>query len=342
MLETTEEGNSFILRENSNHSLLEVRDLKTWFFTDEGVSRAVDGISFSISRGMTLGLVGESGCGKSVTALSILRLVPHPPGRIVSGSVLFEQKNLVRLSEKEMQKIRGDRISMIFQEPMSSLNPVLTIGDQVSEAFRIHQGLSQRTAGQRALEMLERVRIPDGDKCARQYPHELSGGMRQRVMIAMALACRPDLLIADEPTTALDVTVQAQILFLMDELKRDYQSSVLLISHNMGVIAGIADNVAVMYAGMFVEYAPVEVLFARPRHPYTLGLLRSIPKLEDISAGRNLVPIAGNVPDPVHYPSGCRFHPRCPKATLECLGSVPDLLPLGENPMHFVRCIHRE
>ena len=244
--------------------------------------------------------------------------------------------------EKEMQKIRGNRISMIFQEPMSSLNPVLTIGDQVSEVFRIHQGLSQRTAGLRALEMLKRVRIPDEDKCARQYPHELSGGMRQRVMIAMALACKPDLLIADEPTTALDVTVQAQILFLMDELKRDYHSSVLLISHNLGVISGIADNVAVMYAGMIVEYAPVDALFARPLHPYTRGLLRSIPKLEDIAGGRDLVSIPGNVPDPVHYPAGCRFHPRCPRATPECFASVPDLVPFGENPMHFVRCIHIE
>jgi len=330
------------LREDSNHRLLELRDLKTWFFTDEGVSRAVDGVSFSIYRGKTLGLVGESGCGKSVTALSILRLVPQPPGRIVSGSVFFEEKNLVGLSEREMQKIRGDRISMIFQEPMSSLNPVLTIGDQVSEAFRIHQGLSRRTSWHKALEMLSRVRIPDADKCSRQYPHELSGGMRQRVMIAMSLACSPDLLIADEPTTALDVTVQAQILFLMDELKRDYHSSVLLISHNLGVIAGIADQVAVMYAGMIVEYAPVEFLFSRPRHPYTLGLLRSVPDLDDITGGRKLESIRGNVPDPVHYPSGCRFHPRCPRATPECQAAVPDLLPVGENQTHFVRCIHSE
>ena len=326
--------------EDPNHRLIEVRDLKTHFFTEEGVSRAVDGVSFAISRGKTLGLVGESGCGKSVTALSLLGLVPHPPGRIVAGSVLFEGKDLVRFSEKEMQKIRGNRISMIFQEPMSSLNPVLTIGDQVSEVFRIHQGHSQKTARLRALDMLDGVRIPDVDKCAGQYPHELSGGMRQRVMIAMALACNPDLLIADEPTTALDVTVQAQILYLMDELMRKYQSSVLLISHNLGVIAGIADDVAVMYAGMIVEQASAESLFAVPLHPYTLGLLRSIPKLEDISGGRNLVPIPGTVPDPIHYPSGCRFHPRCPRAIPECSASLPDLLPLGDDKKHLVRCIH--
>jgi len=327
------------VKDAHNH-LLSVCELKTYFFTDRGISRAVDGVSFSISRGHTLGLVGESGCGKTVTALSILRLVPHPPGRIVSGSILFKGHNLVGLCEKEMEKIRGEQISMIFQEPMTSLNPVFTIGNQVAEVFQIHRGLSRRAAWRNAVEMLERVKIPEPAKRAREYPHQMSGGMRQRVMIAIALACEPDLLIADEPTTALDVTVQAQILNLMEELKKQYDSAILLITHNLGVIAEIADEVAVMYAGMIVEYAPVEILFGHPFHPYTRGLLLSIPELEEIRRGKRLVPIEGNVPEPTHHPPGCRFHPRCPKATSECRAAVPQLVPADSGAKHLCRCIH--
>jgi oligopeptide/dipeptide ABC transporter ATP-binding protein len=320
-----------------DRELLEVRDLKTHFFTDEGISRAVDGISFCLSRGDTLGMVGESGCGKSVSALSILRLIPDPPGRIVSGSIMFDGKNLASLSEREMMKIRGNRISMVFQEPMTSLNPVFTIGDQVAETFRIHQGFSGRKARENAVEMLHQVRIPDPEKRALQYPHELSGGMRQRVMIAMALACRPDLLIADEPTTALDVTVQAQILNLMNELKHRYGTAILFISHNLGIISGISDTVIVMYAGMIVEYACSKDLFESPFHPYTRGLLNSLPRMEAGEKVGALTAIRGSVPDPVHYPPGCRFHPRCPKAIPDCARDIPPLSSVAER--HLVRCI---
>ena len=319
--------------------LLQVDNLRTHFFTDEGISRAVDGVSFSLERGRTLGLVGESGCGKSVTALSILRLVSSPPGRIVSGSIMFNGRDLARVKQKEMDRVRGNRISMIFQEPMTCLNPVFTIGDQVAEVFRIHRKTTRKAALEGAGEMLRRVKIPEPDRRLRQYPHQMSGGMRQRVMIAIALACEPDLLIADEPTTALDVTVQAQILDLMSELKEQYDSAILLISHNLGVIAAVCDEVAVMYAGMLVEYAPVRGLFRNPLHPYTRGLMNSIPKLSDIRDGVRPVPIHGNVPDPVHPPKGCRFHPRCPLAVDECRGAVPDLVAVDGEGSHLVRCI---
>ncbi|MBN1901331.1 ABC transporter ATP-binding protein [Candidatus Sumerlaeota bacterium] len=316
--------------------LLEVKNLETHFFTDDGISRAVDGISFSLSRGETLGMVGESGCGKSVSALSILRLIPEPPGRIVSGQILFDGKDLASLPERDMVKIRGNRISMIFQEPMTSLNPVYTIGDQIAEAFRIHRGYSGKKAREEALFMLNQVRIPDPEKRALQYPHELSGGMRQRVMIAMALACRPDILIADEPTTALDVTVQAQIMNLINELKSRYNAAILFISHNLGVISEISDWVMVMYAGMIVEYARSSDIFKRPLHPYTRGLLRALPRLEEGEKIKRLNAIKGSVPDPAHHPPGCRFHPRCPGAVPDCVANIPPLS--GAMESHFVRC----
>ncbi|HJT05655.1 MAG TPA: ABC transporter ATP-binding protein, partial [Stellaceae bacterium] len=262
-----------------NAPLLAIDDLRTHFFTRDGVVRAVDGVSFDVGAGETLAVVGESGCGKSVTALSVLRLVPSPPGRIVSGAIRFDGSDLLRLTEAEMRSIRGNAISMIFQEPMTSLNPVLTVARQIGETLRLHQGLDAAAAEQRAIEMLRLVRIPEPERRARQYPHELSGGMRQRVMIAMALACNPKLLIADEPTTALDVTIQAQILDLMRELKTRIDAAIILITHDLGVVAEMAQRVVVMYAGRKVEEAPVRDLFRRPRHPYTLGLLASVPRL---------------------------------------------------------------
>jgi peptide/nickel transport system ATP-binding protein len=318
--------------------LLEIRNLQTCFYTDNGVSRAVDGVSFSIKKGKTLGLVGESGCGKSVTALSIMRLIPDPPGKIIAGSVIFGEKDLLRIPEKEMRKMRGNRISMIFQEPMTSLNPVFTVGEQVAEVFRIHKNLSRRDAWNKAVDMLDMVRISDAKKRAKQYPHEMSGGMRQRIMIAIALSCQPDFLIADEPTTALDVTVQAQILLLMDEMKARFNSAILMISHNLGVIASIADEVAVMYAGKIIEQACVKDLFKRPLHPYTTGLLNSVPKLDDINSNIKLQPIMGSVPDPVNYPAGCRFNPRCSKATDKCRREMPDLKAVDDEGKHRVRC----
>ncbi|MCL5269379.1 MAG: ABC transporter ATP-binding protein [bacterium] len=318
--------------------LLDVRDLQTWFVTREATTRAVDGVSFSITKGRTLGMVGESGCGKSVTALSILRLVPQPPGRIVGGRIVYKGRNLLDLTEKEMRHIRGEQISMIFQEPMTSLNPVFTVGSQVAEVYRVHRAMSRREAFDAAVAMLARVRIPDAARRAREYPHQMSGGMRQRVMIAMALACNPDLLIADEPTTALDVTVQAQILNLMDELQAEFGSSIMIITHDLGVVAETSDDVAVMYAGQIAEMAPTDKLFAAPRHPYTQGLMRSVPRLDWVEARRALQPIPGAVPDPAHYPPACRFHPRCPYATGECRTVAPQLEP-ADTPDHLVRCL---
>src|SRR6266581_388921 len=280
-------------------TLLEVKGLKTYFFTRDGVVRAVDGVSFSVERGETLAIVGESGCGKSVTSLSILRLIACPPGRTVEGHVLFEGRDLLELSEPEMRKIRGDAISMIFQEPMTSLNPVLTIGRQIAEVLILHRGLSRDEAALRSIDMLRLVRMPEAERRVTQYPHQLSGGMRQRVMIAMALACEPRLLIADEPTTALDVTIQAQILDLMRELKTRTGAAIVLITHDLGVVAEMAQRVIVMYAGRKVEEAPVAALFARPRHPYTRGLLNSIPRLGATTEGerrRRLTEIVGMVP----------------------------------------------
>jgi oligopeptide/dipeptide ABC transporter ATP-binding protein len=313
--------------------LLSIHDLKTHFFTEEGAVRAVDGVSLKIGRRETIGLVGESGCGKSVTALSIMRLVPSP-GRIVDGEILFETENLLEKNEDEMRKIRGNRISMIFQEPMSSLNPVLTVGEQIAEVIRLHQGLSRSNAKRKAVEMLELVGISSPSTRVNEYPHQLSGGMRQRVMIAMALACKPALLIADEPTTALDVTIQAQILGLMESLTRDVGTSLLLITHDFGVIAELCDQVAVMYAGSIVERASTKALFSNPRHPYTRGLLDSIPRI-DIDVKR-LKAIEGSVPHPACLPAGCRFQPRCPAAEEICQQQQPQTLEV--EPGHWVRC----
>jgi len=301
---------------NEQEPLLEVRDLKTYFFTDRGVARAVDGVSFFIPPRATLGLVGESGCGKSVTALSILRLISSPPGRIVSGSISLEGRDLLGLSEEEIRQVRGNQISMVFQEPMTSLNPVFTIGDQIMEALLTHQNISRDDAHNRTVELLRRVKIPSAETLVHQYPHQISGGMRQRVMIAMALACNPKLLIADEPTTSLDVTIQAQILELLRELQEEFGMSILLITHDLGIVAEMADFVAVMYAGQIVEFAAARELFANPLHPYTLGLFQSRPQLGKKKGRLDVIP--GVVPNPISFPSGCRFHPRCSYAAEVC------------------------
>jgi peptide/nickel transport system ATP-binding protein len=324
----------------AGRAILEVEDLRTHFFTRDGVVRAVDGVSFHIEAGETLGIVGESGCGKSVTALSILRLIPPGQGRTVSGSVRFEGRDLLGLDERAMRAIRGNRISMIFQEPMSSLNPVLTVGDQIAETVMIHESAPRRTAVAKAVAMLRLVRIPDPEQRAREYPHQLSGGMRQRVMIAMALACNPLLLIADEPTTALDVTVQAQILKLMLDLKERFGAAVMLITHDLGVVAETCQRVIVMYAGRKVEEAPVLELFDRPLHPYTRGLMASIPRRRLGLAGpgveRRLSDIPGMVPSLLDAIPGCAFAPRCPFATPRCHAEAPPLVRRG--PRHEVAC----
>src|SRR2546426_11035867 len=310
--------------------LLEVTDLRTHFQTRTGLVRAVDGVSFYLERGELLGLVGESGCGKSITALSIMRLIA-PPGRIVGGEISFDGRNLLKLSDAEMRQIRGDDIAMIFQDPMTSLNPVFTVGEQIAEALRLHRNLSRKAARAAAIEAMREVSIPDPARRVDDYPHQLSGGMRQRVMIAMALACDPKLLIADEPTTALDVTIQAQILELLDELRKTRELAVLLITHDLGVVAEVANRVAVMYTGKIVEESPVEELFARPKHPYTEGLLRSVPKLtaEHVAKAERLETIEGVVPSPTDLPPGCHFAPRCPYRLPRCTeGEIPvyDLL----------------
>ena len=297
-------------------TVLDVRDLATQFHTQDGVARAVDGVSFRIGRGETFCLVGESGCGKSVTALSIMRLVPSPPGRIVSGSVLFRGRDLLRLPEREMRGVRGAGIGMIFQEPMSALNPVFTVGTQITEAVCAHGDIGRAEARRTALDLLERVRIPEAARRFNDYPHQMSGGMLQRVMIAMALVCKPELLIADEPSTALDVTVQARILALLQDLREEMGMSVLLITHDLGVVAEVADTVAVMYAGRIVETADVGAVFREPLHPYMASLLRSLPQLGERQ--RRLSVIPGHVPEPTRFPPGCRFHPRCFMAAPEC------------------------
>ncbi|MDQ7794702.1 MAG: ABC transporter ATP-binding protein [bacterium] len=307
--------------------LLELDKLKTYFYTEEGVVLAVDGVSFHIERGETLGVVGESGCGKSVTALSILRLVPNPPGRIIGGDILFEGQSILRKTEAQMRDLRGNDIAMIFQEPMTSLNPVYTCGEQIAEAIELHQGLRKREALEKAVDMLKLVGIPGPERRVREYPHQLSGGMRQRVMIAMALSCNPKLLMADEPTTALDVTIQAQILELMKDLKQELGMAIMLITHDLGVIAEMAKRVVVMYAGKVVEEADVAGLFRKPLHPYTEGLLSSIPRLNR-PQGRLHV-ITGQVPNPVNLPPGCRFHPRCPYTEDICLQREPELVDTG-------------
>ena len=320
--------------------LLKVADLKTWFFTRDGIVRAVDGVSFHVMPGETLAIVGESGCGKSVTALSILRLVPAPPGRIVAGTINFAGRNLLNLSEAEMRDVRGNDISMIFQEPMTSLNPVLTIGRQIGETLTLHQGLDRKAALARAADMLRLVHIPEAERRIEQYPHQLSGGMRQRVMIAMALACNPKLLIADEPTTALDVTIQAQILELMADLKRRTGTAIILITHDLGVVAEFAQRVMVMYAGRKVEEAPVVELFRTPRHPYTQGLIGAVPKLGSSLEGEatRLAEIPGIVPSLKQRIQGCVFAGRCPRATELCRQVAPMLE--SKAPGHVAACHH--
>jgi oligopeptide/dipeptide ABC transporter ATP-binding protein len=321
--------------------LLEVRDLRTHFTTREGVVRAVDGISLSVDTGRTLGLVGESGCGKSVTALSILGLIPKPPARIVGGEVLFRGRDLTTLSERELEDVRGKRIAMVFQDPMTSLNPTLTIETQLVETMRRHLDGSRREASRRAVELLDEVGIPNPESRLGDYPHRLSGGMRQRVMIAIALSCEPDVLIADEPTTALDVTVQAQVLDLLDRLRREHDMAMIVITHDMGVIAEVADEVAVMYAGQIVEQASAAALFARPEHPYTEALLGALPQLDDDASrvGR-LTAIPGRPPSLVEPPAGCRFAARCPYAEEPdgCAEHPPELREL--RPGHLVRSEH--
>lgn len=320
-----------------NGSILTVDGLQTHFFTEEGVVRAVDGVTLSVRPGEMLGLVGESGCGKTVTALSILRLVPDPPGRIVGGTISFEGRDLVRLPEEEIRKIRGCAISMIFQEPMTSLNPVFTVGEQVAEGIRHHEKVSRREAWDQAVEVLKRVKISDPARRAREYPHQLSGGMRQRVMIAIALALSPKLLIADEPTTALDVTIQAQILELLLGLQEEMKMAVMLITHDLGVIAETADRVVVMYAGRVVEEASVKELFDNPLHPYTQGLMESLPRLETGKARQRLRAIPGLVPNLLQLPTGCKFAPRCPKVVEQCWPTEPELREI--RPGHSARCI---
>lgn len=314
--------------------LLEVQNLKTYFYTEDGVVPAVDGVSFTLDKGETLGIVGESGCGKSVTSLSIMRLIPNPPGKIIDGKIIFEGENLLEKSEAQMRRIRGNDISMIFQEPMTSLNPVFTIGNQIMEAIILHQKLNKQAAREKAIEMLRLVGIPSPEKRVDEYPHQLSGGMRQRVMIAMALSCNPKLLIADEPTTALDVTIQAQILDLMRNLRNELGTSIMLITHDLGVIAELVEKVVVMYAGKIVERADVRSLFADPLHPYTLGLLGSIPKMTEKQT--RLQAIEGVVPNPAFMPKGCRFHPRCKFTRDICKVEEPELIQL--KPGHETAC----
>ncbi|ACZ37827.1 ABC transporter ATP-binding protein [Sphaerobacter thermophilus] len=309
--------------------LLEVRNLRTQFFTQDGVVKAVDDVSFHIMPGETLGVVGESGCGKSITAMSIMRLIPSPPGKIVSGEILFEGEDILKMSDEEVRSIRGNKIAMIFQDPMTSLNPVLTINRQISEALELHLGMSRSQARQRSIELLKMVGIPNAEERVDQYPHQFSGGMRQRVMIAMALSCNPRMLIADEPTTALDVTIQAQILDLMRNLQQEHNTALMMITHDLGVVAGMTDRIQVMYAGHIVETAPTEELFANPRHPYTVGLLNSIPRL-DAQVKEKLQPIRGLPPDLIDLPDMCPFLPRCDYAREKCEQKNPPLLDVNE------------
>jgi peptide/nickel transport system ATP-binding protein/oligopeptide transport system ATP-binding protein len=326
------------VEQQSQQHLLEVRDLRTQFPTRSGLVKAVDGVSFNLDRGDLLGLVGESGCGKSMTALSIMRLVA-PPGKIVSGEVIFDGKDLLKLSDAEMRQMRGDDIAMIFQDPMTSLNPVFTVGEQIAEALRLHRKLSRSDAREATIDAMREVAIPDPARRVNDYPHQLSGGMRQRVMIAMALACNPKLLIADEPTTALDVTIQAQILELLNELRRQRELAVLLITHDLGVVAEVADRVAVMYTGRIVEESDVEELFERPKHPYTEGLLRSVPKLTstDVAKKERLETIEGTVPSPTDLPPGCHFAPRCAHRMPRCTAEEIPLYELERDVK--VRCV---
>jgi peptide/nickel transport system ATP-binding protein len=318
--------------------LLEIRGLRTHFATDDGIVHAVDGVDLTIDRGETLGVVGESGCGKSITALSVLKLIPMPPGRIVDGRILWRGRDLVPLGPPDMQKIRSKEIAIVFQEAMTSLNPVYTVGDQIAEVIRLHERLSRRAARDKAVEMLRLVHIPNPERRVRDYPHQFSGGMRQRVMIAMAISCNPALLIADEPTTALDVTIQAQILDLIAEMKSRFGMAVMLITHAMGVVAEAAQRVVVMYAGKVVEEAPVGELFSQPRHPYTQGLIRSIPRIDTAATRKSrLGAIAGAVPSPLDPMPSCRFAPRCPFTQAACLEAPPPLREIAAG--HKVACV---
>ena len=318
-------------------TLLDIRGLKTWFKTDDGLVQAVDGVDLHIDRGETLGVVGESGCGKTVTARSVLKLIDMPPGRFEDGQILWQGRDLIPLDQSEMNKIRAREIAIVFQEPMTSLNPVYTVGQQIAEVIALHQNLSPRQAMAGAAEMLRLVNIPNPQRRVHDYPHQFSGGMRQRVMIAMALSCQPKLLIADEPTTALDVTIQAQILELMQEMKEKFGMAIMLITHAMGVVAETCQRVTVMYAGKVVEEAPVEALFATPRHPYTQGLIRSIPRIDRANEKKRLEAIAGTVPSLLNPAPGCRFAQRCRFATEACSREMPPLKEAA--PGHFVRCI---
>jgi len=315
--------------------LLEVKGLTTRFYTQDGVVHAVNGVSFHVDEGETLGIVGESGCGKSVTVLSCMRLIPQPPGKIVAGEVLFNGRDLLKVSEDEIRQVRGNKIAMIFQDPMTSLNPVLTIGRQISEALELHLGMTREQARKRSIELLKMVGIPEAERRIDDYPHQFSGGMRQRAMIAMALSCNPQLLIADEPTTFLDVTIQAQIIDIVKRLKKELGMTVIWITHDLGIIAGIADRVIVMYAGYLVEEAPVKELYGDPRHPYTIGLLGSVPRLDEERKER-LTSIEGLPPDQINMPPGCPFAPRCAYAIERCLEENPSLRTVA--PHHKIAC----
>ena len=316
-------------------TLLQVRGLKTQFFTQDGVVNAVNGISYDLNEGETLGIVGESGCGKSVSVLSVMRLIPTPPGRIVAGEVMYQGRDLLTIDEEEIRQVRGNKIAMVFQDPMTSLNPVLTINQQVSEALELHMGMDKDQARKRTIELLGMVNIPEAADRVNDYPHQFSGGMRQRAMIAMALSCNPQLLIADEPTTALDVTIQAQIIDIVKRLKQELGMAIIWITHDLGIVAGLAERVVVMYAGFLIEEASVKDLYGDPRHPYTLGLLRSVPRL-DQTVKEKLIPIEGLPPDLIDLPPGCPFAPRCEFAIERCLTENPHLETVA--PRHRVAC----
>ncbi|GIS95311.1 MAG: ABC transporter ATP-binding protein [Dehalococcoidia bacterium] len=320
-------------------TLLEVKDLKTHFFTMDGVVKAVDGVSYDLEEGETLGLVGESGCGKSVSALSVMRLIPNPPGEIISGEILLDGEDILKVDMEDMRNIRGAKISMVFQEPMTSLNPVLTVERQLTETLQLHMGMSKEESQREGVNLLSRVGIPDPESRIKQYPHQFSGGMRQRVMIAMALSCNPRLIIADEPTTALDVTIQAQILDLMKSLTTEFGVALIVITHNLGVVARYADRVNIMYAGKVIERGNAREIYANPRHPYTVGLLRSVPRL-DLPRRAKLDPIEGQPPDLIHLPGGCSFAPRCKWAVDKCKTDIPELTEAGEG--HLSACWRAE
>ena len=320
-------------------TLLEVKDLRTYFYTFEGVVKAVDGVSYEVEEGETLGLVGESGCGKSVSALSVMRLIPDPPGKTVEGEILFEGEDILKVDMDDMRHIRGAKIAMVFQEPMTSLNPVLTVEKQLSETLQLHKGMTRVVARRESIDLLARVGIPDPEQRVSQYPHQFSGGMRQRVMIAMALSCNPRLIIADEPTTALDVTIQAQILEVMKSLTREFGVALMVITHNLGVVARYADRVNIMYAGKIIERGTAREIYGNPRHPYTVGLLRSVPRL-DLPRKEKLDPIEGQPPDLINLPEGCAFRVRCPWAIDKCATDTPPLMQAGE--AHWSACWRAE